>query len=584
MTVLNKLGEQMSEKEAIPSKIWEIVTTLTENMQQAAVRKAQDTGYDLEAGQIPFQETLINLSHDRDVLREAVEKGRIVQLPLKLQYRLLAEATKVKAQLEALVGGSDAVLPLESAVEDLSATIWQFNLQNLSSEVLSFESKMNDLKSQETQIKKVLSEARKIEKAISRLNELQVEAEGNFSKTAEFVEGAERNIEKLTALVEHSESAERSALGAASVIQQHEVDISASAASARNASAEISVAKERSDEIFTEITELRDAYAEIKQGMDALLTSSEQSLDSAKIAFHDSFDSLDKELRENVASLVESTTESLEGAIASSSNQLKEAIDQASVNFESLESTAEASEVARQGRAKTQLAESVAAFEVAEEEASNSSKSRLKALEEESQTNIEKHDTEASRLTSYLAELEGRIHNSIERATGYTLFHSFQKRQSDLKFSKLAWAAALLLCVFASVGLSWFFIHSLGSTHEINTLFFMKLSISLPIIFAITFCSVQYSKERRLEEEYAFKSAISISLEPYQKLVGQLVNSDDAAEKAKYTAFIISSINRVFTSPTGLVFDPEESGADTANNLLKTAGNVAETLVKLKTK
>jgi hypothetical protein len=121
--------------------------------------------------------------------------------------------------------------------------------------------------------------------------------------------------------------------------------------------------------------------------------------------------------------------------------------------------------------------------------------------------------------------------------------------------------------------------------HIFNALFFMKLSISLPIIFAITFCSVQYSRERRLEEEYAFKSTISISLEPYQKLVSQMVNHEDADEKAKYTAFIISSINRVFTSPTGLVFDAEESnGGETANSLLKTAGSVVETLVKLKTR
>ena len=112
----------------------------------------------------------------------------------------------------------------------------------------------------------------------------------------------------------------------------------------------------------------------------------------------------------------------------------------------------------------------------------------------------------------------------------------------------------------------------------------MKLSISLPLIFAISFCSVQYSKERRLEEEYAFKSSISISLEPYQKLVGQLVDGDDPVEKSKYTAFIISSINRVFTSPTGLVFDAEDKPGETATALLKTAGNVAESLIKQKVK
>ncbi len=42
--------------------------------------------------------------------------------------------------------------------------------------------------------------------------------------------------------------------------------------------------------------------------------------------------------------------------------------------------------------------------------------------------------------------------------------------------------------------------------------------------------------------------------------------------------------SRVITSPTGLVFDTEDAGGETVNNLLKTAGSVAETLVKTKLK
>ena len=574
----------MSDKDSIPGKLWDIVTTLTDSVQQAAIRKAQDLVFDLEAGQIPFQETLINLSHDRDVLREAVEKGRIVQLPLKLQYRLLTEASKVKTQLEALVGGSNTVLPLEAAVEDLSATIWQFNLQNLSPEVLSFESKMNDLKSQETQIKKVLSEARKIEKTIARLSQVQIDAEENFAKTAAYVEEAKSNAEKITSLRESSENAERSALGAASVVQEHESDISSSAASARNASAEVVVAKERSAALLDEINELRETYTQLQEEMNSLISSTQETIDSAKEAFGNDFKTLDEELRADVASLVESTKSTLDESVESTSSQLQEAVEQATATVETLDSDTREAEIERQNRAKTELAASVTAFQAAEEEGLADYKSRFAGLEEEARKNVEKHDAEVLRLTNHLAELEGRIHDSIERATGYTLFHSFQKRQADLKLSKLAWVGALLVCVAASITLSWFFIRSLGGVHEFNTLFFMKLSISLPIIFAITFCSVQYSKERRLEEEYAFKSNISISLEPYQKLVGQLVNHEDAEEKAKYTAFIISSINRVFTSPTGLVFDTDEKSGETANNLLKTAGNVAETLVKLKAK
>jgi len=564
----------MDEKESIPSKLWDVVTTLTDSAQQAAVRKAQEAGHDLDAGQIPFQETLINLSHDRDVLRDAVEKGRIVQLPLKLQYRLLAETTKVKSQLDALTSGTDAVVPLETAVEDLNATIWQLNLQNLSPEILAFDGKMNDLKSQEVQIKKILGDAKKVESSIAKLGELQASVIEQSTKVSELALSAEEAATKIGAVTQQCEEAERTVLAVSSVVKEHESDIASSAALARDSNAEISVAKTRWEEISAEIGGLRDGYSETKANIDELLSSAHQALDESKQAYEESFKATDENLRSEVASLVKEAKDSI-GA----------AVEEATSNYRSLEEAAENSENTRQSRAKAQLTESVEQFETAEAKVLSDYKTSVKSLEEESRSNIEEHDKEAKRLTDQLNELEGRIRESIERATGYTLFHSFQRRQVDLVASKNIWAWALLACVVGSVALTCYLIHTVSGVHSLDTLFFVKLSISLPLIFAISFCSVQYSRERRLEEEYAFKSAISISLEPYQKLVGQLVNESDAAEKAKYTAFIISSINRVFTSPTGLVFDDQEKAeGGVAADLLKTAGDVAQTLIKSKAK
>src|SRR5438874_3995807 len=49
---------------------------------------------------------------------------------------------------------------------------------------------------------------------------------------------------------------------------------------------------------------------------------------------------------------------------------------------------------------------------------------------------------------------------------------------------------------------SGFFIWSLQFVQTYNAAFYLKLSISVPLIYAIAFCNVQYSRERRLEEEY----------------------------------------------------------------------------------
>jgi hypothetical protein len=100
------------------------------------------------------------------------------------------------------------------------------------------------------------------------------------------------------------------------------------------------------------------------------------------------------------------------------------------------------------------------------------------------------------------------------------------------------------------------------------------------LIYAIAFCNVQYSRERRLEEEYAFKSSISISLDPYRKLVEQLVDETSPTEKAKYTAFVIDSVNRVFTSPTSVIFDDQSSDKNSAEKVIKAVGDIIEPLAK----
>ena len=164
-------------------------------------------------------------------------------------------------------------------------------------------------------------------------------------------------------------------------------------------------------------------------------------------------------------------------------------------------------------------------------------------------------------------------------ATGYSLFHSFQKRQLDIAKGKRLWGYALFGLVLVSLTMSGIFIWSLQYVKVYNAAFYMKLSISVPLIYAIAFCHSQYSRERRLEEEYAFKSNISISLEPYQKLVGQMVDKTKPEELSKYTAFIIDSVTRVFTSPTEHIFEAPGDKTST-ERLIKTLGDFIEPLVK----
>src|SRR6266566_1736165 len=164
------------QKQDVPADLRRIVTTLSDDAQNAAMRKCQELGFDPNKGKISLEETLINLSQARDILLDAIAKGKLTQLPLKLQYELLSQSEKASQALTALVNGTDAVVNLEDAAEELTASIWQFNLHNLSDQVLGFHNKMNQLKSLETRIRQVSREAEDFaslhEKAVGLLGQI----------------------------------------------------------------------------------------------------------------------------------------------------------------------------------------------------------------------------------------------------------------------------------------------------------------------------------------------------------------------------------------------------------------------------
>jgi hypothetical protein len=583
----------LPRKEELPQQLFDVATTLTTEAQNAALKKARELGFNLDRGRISLEETLINLNQAREILVDAVEKRKLVQLPLKLQYSLLAQTQRVSQSLSGLIAGTDAVEALEDSVDDLTASIWQYNLQNLSGEVLGFTQKMNQLKSQETLIRQVHRQAEafvtareqaeriseqlseintKAQDAIGRIEKLNETADLSASqvgKTKDLVDARLLEIEKIKSstsdVLRTSEEAAEKIASASTESEEAKKAIDETHASLSvllgSFSVQLEDTKSQVDDLLSEVRKNQEnsateAKAEIAQAIKDLTDSITTLGDSASGGLQQTTNSLDnsiKLLRTEVSDLVSNTDERLKAAEANQSKMLEQALD----TFD------------KQRDLKL-------------EEVSTEFRTAAAAVETDARTSVSKNDRELHRLTGELKALEDRIRDSIERATGYTLFHSFQKRQEDLAKEKKFWARALATAVGVSVCASLAFIISLHWVQVYNAAFYLKLSISLPIIYAVAFCSLQYSRERRLEEEYAFKSSISISLDPYQRLVKQLVDQDKPEELAKYTQFVIDSVNRVFTSPTERIFDEHHHEKGTSpEKLLKGLREFLEPLLSV---
>ena len=455
----------MPDSASIIPKLSEILTTFTDEAKAIALSKCSELGFDVNRAQIPIEESFINLQSATQILRDAIHRKKLIQIPLSFQRHLLEAVEAVSNSLAGFTAGRDEVETFTNSVERVNAEIWQSRLMDLSPEVLGFQTKLNQLKQQEvetTQLNSLLREGlgtkAKLESIVNRANESESAAAAHAKKIAEYKTETETRLGEVKVIADAANAIQAS-------VKQNDESVSTQLSAAKASAIAISSIEENIKAFFGEINNYR------------------KQLDDAKNA---------------------------------------------------------------------------------------------------ADTSVDNNNEKTSVLITRLSSLEDGIKKQIEKATGFTLFHSFQTRQEQIKSSKNFWTYTLGVLVAVSIGLTTWLILSKPS---LDVALYLKLSISIPLIYAISFCTVQYSRERKLEEEYAFKSAISISLDPYQELVSRIMKTvtdpvQANLEQAKFTAFIIESINKVFMSPTDKVFESPEKEQPLTDKAfektLKLAGAVAE--------
>lgn len=171
-------------------------------------------------------------------------------------------------------------------------------------------------------------------------------------------------------------------------------------------------------------------------------------------------------------------------------------------------------------------------------------RSTMKMIERTAQSTVEANDETTQELIETNKELEQQVKDQLQRATGGSLFKEFNRRKKEISVAKWIWGgltvATLVFAIFWGVELA-------GSAADLDTAFFVKLGATLPLLIVVVFCLRQYGRERQAEEEYAFKSALSLSLVPYKKLVEDLETGEKDAEYAK---FLTKTIGQIYEPPT----------------------------------
>ncbi|NOR55536.1 MAG: hypothetical protein GQ531_04955 [Sulfurovum sp.] len=172
------------------------------------------------------------------------------------------------------------------------------------------------------------------------------------------------------------------------------------------------------------------------------------------------------------------------------------------------------------------------------------------------------------------------IDNQLNKAVGASLFSTFATRKDELNENLNKWLGALAVILAVIIGLSvWIAVDIIS----IDTNWYkvgIKIAVSFPLIYMLVFISSRYTKERRLVEEYAFKSTISLALTPYADLIKKV---EEEGTDSKYRDFLISSIENIFSAPTDKAFGfNKHSNTDKDKNNAKVVDDVLNLINKAK--
>ena len=484
-----------TDRRNISQELWEVIETLSDDAQRVTLRKAKELGFELDKGTIPFDETLANLTHNRDVLKDAIEKTRLPQLPLKVQEAILADAKRVSTHLVAIANGTDAVIPLESAVEDLTASVWYSGLHNLTGELLGLQKKLNQIKTLESSLG---AAKRKAEEFI----ELESKAAVALGLLEAHLEGATRasvKISETTASFDisatHLKEVEQQVGASYAVIQQNTKTSTDNLAATAVHASETEISNKRARELLNEAESLREAFRASDQEMKALKSSTEGALKTSQTSHDAALTAIEETVKANVESIRKVAVDGAEGLKLETNSKLTAALATSKADFDTLVAATQKAENERAAQAKDQLELNKNEFIKATKNTEEIYKSKFLSLEQSASDTITKNDAELARLTTHLTKLEDVIREKIELATNYQLFHSFQTRQHAIEKSKNFWAWALGTCVALSALVSIVFICYLPYVKVYNAAFYMKLSISYRLFMQLPFVAFN-SQER----------------------------------------------------------------------------------------
>ena len=130
---------------------------------------------------------------------------------------------------------------------------------------------------------------------------------------------------------------------------------------------------------------------------------------------------------------------------------------------------------------------------------------------------------------------------NYKTAEGLSASFSEQYKNSNKTWISAGWILGAFVCLLITLGLGIWFLHNISEDNKWYFIVGRFLLLPMPIIGAI-FCANQYTKQKNITEDYAYKTVIAKSIVGFSEQLKK--NSTDNSEYITYIAKALEEIHK----------------------------------------
>lgn len=392
---------------------------------------------------------------------------------------------------------------------------------------------------------------------------------------------AEAAVQQTQVAREQAVADARQVQTARAAIDEHSKAIAALKGQAESDAGWFTTTKQGIDQAQATIAQVRAEAESAKTAVGEAVAAIEQARGAAKVAsegteaFRAQAEKLAADATAHQKSTITSSTTAgtAREAAAKAAAQVQEALESvttlhAKVGEESTKATELGAEIAKAHADAQALVKSMTA-------ADNKAKHALAI--------IENHEKELDRLKRECDALHSRIESLLPNATSAGLATAFREQKSRFEKPQLMWLATFVATILGLLVSSLWGIPGGASWDAMGKHFVIRLPIIAPLVWLAIYAGRHYGLALRLQEEYAYKEAVSAAFEGYKREMNAVAASADG--RSPLVTLCENVLNTLGQRP-GRIYEGKHDDItplNTVANVVKDAAVAAKEAVQIAT-